>query len=452
MNQETISLANPSIIAIFGLWHQASVTAACLAGLGHTIRGTDDDPRAIEALNAGRAPVLEPGLEPLLQENLRAGRLSFSADYAAALAGAAYVYIAIDTPVGDDDEPDLSTVLEAAHQIARHASGPFTLIVTAQVPVGTTERIKTLIQRENSALRIEACYVPEFLRLGVAVDLFRNADRFVIGSDRRETAERVADLYRPFGRPIVLTDLRTAEMGKHAANAFLAASVSFINEIANICEETGADALQVAQILKLDRRIGPFAFLSPGMGFAGGTLGRDIRTLQGLGRRFERPTPIMDAVMTVNASRAGLVRTRLQKRYPSLRDVQVGVLGLTYKAGTSTMRRAISLEVIDELAREGVTVKAFDPLARLDEVAGLPPFQSCATPLAVAQGSDALVLMTEWAGIQELDWNGMRAAMRQPIFIDSRNLLDPARMEAAGLDYSGIGRGGLMPDVAEDSP
>ena len=488
-------------ICIIGLWHQASVTSACLADMGHQVCEVGDDEKVVAALNAGEPPVYEPKLKAIIRRNLRTGRLKYTTDYQEALRGAEFAYIAIDTPVGPNDESDLSSIFDAARYVgqampvlsrspdpepcpeckrrssegegAAEGSGELILIVSAQVPVGTCERIAAVVREENPAVVFDVAYVPEFLRLGTAVDTFRGADRFVVGADDPAVAERIAALYRPLGRPIVITNLRTAEMAKHASNAFLATSISFINEIANLCDEVSADAVQVAQIMKLDRRIGKYAFLSPGLGFAGGTLGREIRALQKLGQQHGCDTPMMDAVMTINQARARLVGQRLQRVYDSLEGLQVGILGLTYKPGTSTLRRSIALDIIRDLVAQGASAKAFDPLARLDEVAdastlrqpfdkaqactersrsdkaqdaaslstSLPPFEPCPDPYIAAQGSDALVLVTEWSGIRDLDLPRLCAAMRRPVFIDTRNLFDPAKMQEAGFIYLGVGRG-----------
>jgi len=428
-------------ICVVGLWHQASVVSACLADLGHAVRGVGPEADVVANLNQGHAPLYEPGLDDLIQRNLDAGRLRYTTDYADALRGADVAYLAIDTPVGPDDESDLASIEEAARSIGRAMSGPLTLIVSAQVPVGTSGRLAELIRAEQPDAHLDVVYVPEFLRLGTAIETFRQADRFVVGADDPAVAERVADLYRPLGRPILVTGLRSAEMGKHASNTFLATSISFINEIADLCDEAGADATQVAQILKLDRRIGPYAFLSPGLGFAGGTLGREIRALQKLGQRTGRQTLMMDAVMAVNQSRARFVGQRLGKIYDSLDGLVVGILGLTYKSGTSTMRRAISLEIIQDLVGQGVAVRAYDPLANLDEVSDRPPFERSPDPYTAAQGADALVLVTEWDTIGDLDFERLRAAMRRPVLIDTRNLFDPARMRTVGFVYASVGRG-----------
>lgn len=407
----------------------------------HQVHGVGDDEKVVAALTAGEPPVYEPTLKAIMRRNLRAGRLKFTTDYKEALDGAEFAYIAIDTPVGSDDESDLSGIFDAAQHVGQAMSGELILIVSAQVPVGTCERIAAIVRQESPAAVFDVAYVPEFLRLGTAVDTFRRADRFVVGANNPTVAERIAALYRPLGRPIIITNLRTAEMAKHASNAFLATSISFINEIANLCDEVGADALQVAQIMKLDRRIGRYAFINPGLGFAGGTLGREIRALQRLGQQHRCDTPMVDAVMTINQARAGLVGQRLKRIYVSLEGLQVGILGLTYKTGTSTLRRSIALDIIRDLVAQGASVKAFDPLAHLDEVADPPPFEPCPDPYAAAQGSDALVLVTEWAGIHDLDLARLHAAMRRPVFVDTRNVFKPADMIQLGFTYSGIGRG-----------
>jgi UDPglucose 6-dehydrogenase len=437
-------------ICVAGLWHQASVVSACLADMGHQVCGVGDDKEAVASLNAAKPLVYEPELDEIIQRNLQAGRLKYTTDYGEALSGVEFAYVAIDTPVGPNDESDLSSIFDAARNIGRFASERFVLIISAQVPVGTCERVAAVVHEENPAVVFDVAYVPEFLRLGIAVDTFRNADRFVVGADDPDVTERIAALYRPLDRPIVVTNLRTAEMGKHASNSFLSTSISFINEIANLCDEVGANALQVARIMKLDRRIGKYAFLSPGLGFAGGTLGRDIRALQKLGRQHGCDTPMMDAVMAVNEARAGLVRQRLQRVYGELGGLQVGVLGLTYKPGTSTLRRSIAIEIIRDLVAQGISIRAFDPLARLDEVAELPPFEFCPDPYAAAQGSDALVLVTEWEDIRSLDLGKLRDTMQRPVFIDTRNVFTPDEMARQGFIYSGVGRGFLQGRIEGD--
>jgi len=425
-------------ICVTGIWHQGAVVSACLADLGNNVRGVCDQSTAA-ALNAGKPPVHEPLLPEIIQQNVRAARLGYSADYRAGLQGADFVFICTDTPVNMADESDLSSICQIAENIGRNLSNDIILCITAQVPCGTSEELAKMV-RSLSTHKVSVAYIPEFLRLGTAVQTFREADRVVIGCNDQSISSRIASLYEPLGRPIVHTDIRSAEMAKHASNAFLATSISFINEIAELCEPMHADALEVARILKLDKRIGKYAFLSPGLGFAGGTLGREIRTLQKFGSSHGLSTHLMDAVWEINAQRALLVGRRLTTVLGSLAGLRIGILGLTYKAGTSTMRRAISLDIIRDLVQKGAAIVAFDPLANLGEVPDLPPMQMLPDPYQVAQECDALVLVTEWAEIDSLDFVRLKSGMRGDVFLDTRNLLDPVRMVQVGFRYLGIGR------------
>jgi UDPglucose 6-dehydrogenase len=427
-------------IAVLGLWHQASVLAACFADMGHRVRGAGGDAGSVGELNAGRPPVREPKLPAMMRRNLRAGRLMYTTNYADALAGAEYVFLAVDTPVDAGDHPDLTPVLEEARRAAHAMSGDMILCVTAQVPVGTCAVIQDLVERHRPGA-CDVVYVPEFLRLGRAVDTFRKADRFVIGAGGPATAKRVAALFAPLRRPIVVMSVRSAEMTKHASNAYLAASISFVNEIADLCDELGADIRDVVRGMRLDRRIGPYAFLTPGLGFAGGTLGREIRTLQQLAERHAGRTPLMDAVMAVNRGRVRVVRDRLARAYGSLDGLRVGLLGLTYKSGTSTLRRSIALEIATGLVEEKVDVRVFDPYANLAEVRPVPGLSVSEDGYAAAEVADALILLTDWEGWRRLDFARIKQCMRRPLVIDIPNLLDPQEMRALGFAYSGIGRG-----------
>ncbi len=434
-------------ICVTGIWHQGAVVSACLADFGNNVCGVCDEKTAA-MLNAGKPPVHEPVLPKILRRNVEAKKLWFTTDYSEALAEADFAFICTDTPVDMNDDSDLSSIYAIAENIGKNIRNDIILCVTAQVPIGTTEDLAKVVRRLAPAHVCAVAYVPEFLRLGIAVETFRQADRFVIGYNEPEVARRVAALYEPLGRPIVYTDIQSAEMAKHASNVFLSTSISFINEISNLCEVLGANALEVARILKMDKRIGEKAFLSPGLGFAGGTLGREIRALQKLAIARQISTPLLDAVWKINAERPQLVSLRLRAALGALEGHQIGILGLTYKAGTSTLRRAISLDIARDLIGQGARIKAFDPLANLAEVSdastglstSLPPVEMCNDPYHVAEGSSALVLVTEWAGLNGLDWKQMRTMMRGDVFLDTRNLLNPDHMAETGFRYFGIGR------------
>src|SRR5712692_2516422 len=359
-------------ICIVGLWHQATVLSACFAEMGYKVTTVGDDVSAVASLSNGNPAFHEPKLGSLIRRNLKAGRLHFTSDYGQALSQAQFVFIAIDTPINALDEPELQPVFEAARKVGQFRSQDIVLCVASQVPVGTSEKLLALVQEQKPAVRCDLAYICEFLRLGEAVETFFHADRFIIGSEDRGIAERVADLYRPLGRPILLMGLRSAEMAKHASNTYLATAISFINEISDLCDRVGADVNEVAKGMKLDRRIGAHAYLSPGLGFAGGTLGRDICALQELGRQYDCRMQLMDAVMSVNRERALVVKKRLLNSYPSIKGRCIGVLGLTYKPGTNTLRRSIAEEIISGLLEEGAEVRAYDPLADLENGNAVP--------------------------------------------------------------------------------
>jgi UDPglucose 6-dehydrogenase len=437
-----------AVICVAGEWHQAVVLGAALARVGHEVRGAVSSDEVAARLNAADPPVHEPELPELMRTVLTSGALKYMSSYEDALRGADYACIALDTPVGDDDVPDLEPVVAVARRVGRGLTGDSVLVVTAQVPVGTCEQLRSVVVAE-SGRDVGVAHVPEFLRLGQALQTFFEADRFIIGADDDGVAQRIEGLLAPLGRPMLRMSLRSAEMTKHASNAFLAASISFANEMAELCEAVGADIDSVTSGMKLDRRIGPDAFLSAGLGFAGGTLGRDVRALQGLGRGAGRPTRLCDAIMDVNAERPLLVQRQLVREFGSLAGLRVGVLGLTYKPGTSTLRRSSALQIIRDLAAGGAAVRAYDPLADLSDVADPPAFSRVADPFEAAADADALVLVTGWAGLEDLDLARLRSRMRGAVIIDTRNLLAAGRLAAAGFRYLGVGR---APAAASGAP
>jgi UDPglucose 6-dehydrogenase len=408
------------------------VLCACFAELGYHVTGIADE-AVVSGLIEGRAPVHEPGLDELLSRMIEAGRLRFTHSFAQGLSGAEFAFLAIDTPVGPNDESDLKPIWQAVEEIATTAPADLTLCVTSQLPVGTSHKIAKRLGADA-----KVAYVPEFLRLGTALETFRDADRFVIGADDPTVAARVADLYAPLHRPIHLTDTRSAEMGKHASNAWLATSVSFINQIADLCEMTGADVREVAAIMKLDRRVGPHAFLGAGVGYAGGTLGREIRALQKLGATHGVATELFDAVTTVNDRRIDHIVSRIRSVQPDLAGVAIAVFGLAYKTGTSTLRRSASLALIAELAGAGARVSAYDPLARPDASAEGPQFVMHLEPIAAARGASALILMARWP--EELEPRSVAELMARPLVLDTGNYLDQQAALAAGFEYLGLGR------------
>lgn len=433
--------AKTARVCVIGIWHLGAVTAACLADLGYTVVGVDNDPHKVEALNRGVPPLFEPGLQEMMAENIAAGRLTFTSSLAQAVRGASHVLITHDTPVDENDEVDLSDIFAIADGLARHLDGSATIIVSSQVPVGTCEEITAMLRRANPSVDVHVAYTPENMRLGRAIECFKRPDMIIIGADNEATLQRVEQLLAPIEAPRVRVNLRTAEMTKHAINAYLATSISFANEVANLCDEAGVDALRVADALRLDSRIGPRAPLRPGLGFAGGTLARDLKVLRHLSQRHGYDAPLINGVLAINERQNGIIVGRLRRVYGSLDGLTVGVLGLTYKAGTSTLRRSAALEIIRAIAADGATVKAHDPKADPEEVRLHHEFTFCDDPYAVAEGSDALVLVTNWPQFRELDFPRIRSVMRNPVLLDAGNMLDDDRMVRAGFRYMGLGRG-----------
>lgn len=430
----------PETICVVGLGHLGSVVAACWAELGHRVIGLDGDPGVVEGLRAGRAPIFEPGLDALLRANASNGRLAFTTNVREAAGRTDVALVALDTPVDADDRLDLAPVEGVVRSIAPHLRETAVVIVSSQVPVGTCDRWRQEVRRLSGHEDIDVAYAPENLRLGDGIRSYLHPERIVVGADAEATCQRVVSLFAPLKAPILTMSLWSAEMTKHALNSFLATSVSFINEIASLCEASGADVLSVADALKTDPRIGPRAFLSPGLGFAGGTLARDVQVLREVGRAAGVQTPLLDGVLEVNRRRPGLVLQRLQDMFGTVAGLVVGVLGLTYKAGTSTLRRSVALEVIRALAEAGAKVRAYDPRADLSELKEPVAFEPVRNPYEAAMNASALLILTEWPQFAQLDFNRVKSAMAHPVILDSKNLLAGLRLGERGFQYMGIGR------------
>jgi UDPglucose 6-dehydrogenase len=428
-------------VAVIGLWHLGSVAAACLTKLGHRVVGVDDDPNRVASLTLGHAPLYEPKLDDLLAEGVAAKRLRFTTEVVDAVAEADAIVVAHDTSVTDQDEPDISAILRTVAQVTPRLRRTCLVVVMSQVPVGTSAIIRQEIKRARLHDDSEVVYIPENLRLGQAVDSFLFPDLLVVGAEDNSAHEAAEALFTGIESLWMRTNLATAEMVKHAINAFLATSISFGNELANLCQSVGADATQVASILHLDRRVGPNAPIDPGMGFAGGTLARDVRILQSLGARNAYRPRLLDAVLMVNEEQNSLPLRWLIQIFGTLSGLRIGLLGLTYKPGTSTLRRSAAIDLIRKLVAGHAVVAASDPQADLSELAGLPRFQFSRDPYAVALGADALLLITPWPEFRGLDYEKIHARMRHPILLDMPNALDKERLERFGFAYLGVGRG-----------
>ena len=428
-------------VCVIGIWHLGSVVSACLADAGYLVIGVDRDHEKVDKLNQGIAPLYEPGLDQLLRRNVELKRLGFTTDLKSAVKNVRYVFITFDTPVDARDEVDISEVFDTCRDLAEDLENDSIIVVSSQVPVGTCDEIKSAIRERNRSLEFDVAYSPENLRLGQAIECFRNPDRIVIGADRDSTLDRVEQLFSVIPAPKLRMGLRSAEMTKHALNTFLATSISFINEIANICDEVGADAMEVSEGLSTDQRIGKKAPLHPGLGFSGGHLARDLKVLKGLGGKFGYETHLIDGVLKVNEEQTKSVVRKLEGILGSLRGLSIGVLGLTYKPGTSTLHRSAALEIIGDLVGKGAIVKAHDPRAALEEIKLHKEFKFCKGPYEVAESSDALVMVTEWPEYRQLDFDLIRTRMKRPIIFDAKNMMDDKLLVKKGFSYFGIGRG-----------
>ena len=431
---------NGEVCAI-GIWHLGSVVSTCLADLGYKVTGVDKDPKRVKDLNNGIAPIFEPGIEDLMRVNISSERLSYTTDLSHALRGSSYVLITFDTPVDENDEVDLSPIFDTSMELSKYLKNGSTIVVSSQVPVGTCDQIRSLIEQNNPSLDFGIAYSPENLRLGQAIECFKNPQMVVIGADSDSTLDKVEALFNVITAPKIKMNLRTAEMTKHALNAFLATSISFANEIANLCDELGADALKVAEALHSDERIGPKLPLQPGLSFAGGTLARDLKVLRKLGGSFGYETYLINGVLQVNKQQNKLVIRKLEKIYGSVGNLTIGILGLTYKAGTSTLRRSAALEIIGDLIHNGATVKAYDPKASPEEIRQHQEFEFCPDPYMVAREADALVIATDWPEFKSLDFDSIKSIMKKPVIIDGKNMLDDKEMVERGFLYFGVGRG-----------
>jgi UDPglucose 6-dehydrogenase len=428
-------------IAVLGLWHQGVVGAACLADMGHEVVAADADAERIARLQQGKAPLFEPGLDALIAKGLASSRLSFTTDHAAAVAAAPCVFVMVDTPVDDNDESDLTEIFQTCKAIAKALQPEAAILMTAQVPVGTCDALLNTLRETAPACSATIAYMPENLRLGQAIERFMAPPLPVIGCDDPETFRRLLAVLGPLAPQWHHVTLRTAEMMKHALNGFLGLSICFANELGNICDAVGADGKRVGELLRLEPRVGSKAMLLPGLGFSGGTLARDMQTLRRLGRGFGLDTPLLDGAWKANAEQNRLVVRKLAGVLADLRGSRIAVLGLTYKADTSTLRRSAAIEVIADLVAGGARVSAHDPRADRDELKGYAGFTFFEDPLAAVAGAEALVLMTPWKDYRDLDFAAVKDRMARPYVLDTAGLWNGDEIGRLGFIYDDIGRG-----------
>jgi UDPglucose 6-dehydrogenase len=428
-----------SHIAVVGAGYVGLTTAACLSDLGNEVCVVDIDQEKIRVLRRHKLHFYEPGLQEVVERNARAGRLQFTTSYGDAIPDAEVAFIAVATPEGEGGGANLNYVEQAAASIAANLTGPIIVVNKSTVPIGTGDVVSEVIQRHNARFPVEVVSNPEFLREGSALRDFMEPDRVVIGAHKREAAERVAKLYEPLNAPILIYNLYTAEMVKYASNAFLAARISFINEIARICERVDADAKLVAEGMGLDRRIGQH-FLEAGIGYGGSCFPKDVKALAAIAEKYEYHPELLNAVMDINRDQRRLAVEKLRECLGTLRQQVVGLFGLSFKPNTDDMREAPSLEIAAELQRKGAIVRAYDPAAIDKAKAVLPGVEYRRNAYAVAKGADAVVVVTEWNEFRHLDLARLKRVMRRPVLVDGRNIYDPALMRSLGFVYRGIGR------------
>lgn len=428
-------------ITVIGTGYVGVVTAAVFADLGNQVIGLDISQEKIDNLKKGIMPIYEPGLEEIVTRNMQAGRLSFTTSYPEALEGCEFVFIGVGTPSGVDGEADLQYVKAVAISIAENMTAPLIIINKSTVPVGTGDWVADIVkkhQKEEIPFSVVSC--PEFLREGSAIADCMNPHRTVLGSLDREAANKVAQLHLPLRAPIMITDLRTAEMIKYASNAFLATKISFINEIANICEALGADVKEVAVGMGYDKRIGPL-FLDAGLGYGGSCFPKDVKALAYMAAEKGRHPQLLNAVMDINADRRPMVVDRLSELVGDLGGKTVALLGLAFKPNTDDMRDAPSIDVSRLLVEQGAKVRAYDPVAMDVAKTILPDVEMYSDPYSMVDGADAVIVMTEWNEFKHLDLERVRDCMKQPVLVDGRNIYDPDAMKAIGFYYRGLGRG-----------
>jgi UDPglucose 6-dehydrogenase len=439
-----------SVICVIGTGYVGLVTGTCLADMGNQVTCIDIVPEKIERLKQGVLPIYEPGLKELVERNVSADRLRFTTSYAEGLKDSEFIFIAVNTPPDNTaGGADMRYVESAARSIAEELDHYAIIINKSTVPVGSGDFVSRVVRTnlKRPEARFSVVSNPEFLAEGSAVRDYQNPDRIVLGSSEPEAAQKVAHLYLPLRAPIVVTDLYTAEMVKYASNAFLATKISFINEIAQICERLGADVKEVAVGMGYDRRIGS-GMLGAGLGYGGSCFPKDVRALAHMADEAGLHPQMLHAVMEINHDQRRLVVAKLTNILGSLRGCTIGLLGLAFKANTDDMREAPSVDIIRWVTAQGAVVRAYDPIAMEtgrfsleQEGVRLDAVTFCETAYEVAENADALVVVTDWNEFKSLNMQQIRDSMRRPVLVDGRNIYEPAEMNHLGFIYRGIGRG-----------
>jgi len=427
-------------VCIIGAGYVGLVTGACLADMKNRVICVDSDLEKVKMLRRGNVPIYEPGLDEIIRRNVKAGRLSFGTSIPQGVASSEIIFIAVSTPPKADGTADLSSVAIVARTVAENMDGYRLIVDKSTVPVKTGEKVAETIKRYNRKnVDFDIASNPEFLREGSAVDDTMHPDRIVIGVSSKRAAKLLKELYAPLKAPVIVTDIKSAEIIKHASNSFLALKISFANALAQICEMSGANVMEVVEGMGLDRRIGR-AFLSAGIGYGGSCFPKDvaafIKISEELGYNFE----LLKIVEKINREQRSRFVKKIEETLWIVKDKVIGILGLAFKPDTDDMRSAPSLDIIAELQREGATIKAYDPKAMGVARKVLRGVKFCKNAYEVARGSDALVIVTEWDEFKQMSLDRLRALMTHPIIVDGRNILDPEKVEEKGFIYKSIGR------------
>ena len=428
-------------ISVVGAGHVGLITGACFADLGHQVVMVDNDVKRIANLKRGLMPYYEPGLEELVRRVVREGRLSFTASIKEGVAKTTVIFIAVGTPQKATGEADLAYVENVARSIAQYMPAYRLVVEKSTVPVQTGKwvhhTIKTYLKKK---VPFDVASNPEFLREGTAIQDFMKPDRIVLGVESQRAEELLRELYKPLGVPLVITDINSAELIKHASNSFLSMKISFINAVAQVCERAGADVQQVADGMGLDPRISR-SFLNAGSGFGGFCFPKDLEAFIKISEQLGYDFELLKAVRNINEQQKRGFAAKVQKALWVVKGKTIGVLGLAFKPNTDDMRYAPAIDVIEYLEGEGAAIKAYDPQAMKEAVHLLPKVTLCKDPYEAARGADCLVIMTEWNEFKELDFKRIKKLLRQPLIVDGRNIYDPKRMKAMGFRYLGVGRG-----------
>ena len=429
-------------ITVVGTGYVGLVVGACLAETGNDVTCADLDQKKIDGLKQNVLPIYEPGLESLVERNQSDGRLRFTTDVAAAIGSAQVVFIAVGTPPDEDGSADLRHVLGVAEQIGRHMKRELVVVTKSTVPVGTATKVATEVGK-HAAYPFHMCSNPEFLKEGAAIDDFMKPDRVVLGVDSDHARSVMAELYAPFvrtGKPIIFMDIPSAEMTKYAANAMLATRISFMNEIANLCERVGASVDHVRKGIGADSRIGP-AFLFPGPGYGGSCFPKDVKALVRTAEEHNAPLGVLEAVEAANDRQKQRLFEKLQDVLGEIKGAHIAIWGLAFKPQTDDMREAPSLVLIDSLLRAGATITAHDPAAVHETQRRIGnAIRYAETNYDALEGADALVVVTDWNEYRHPDFERIKKTLRRPVLVDGRNLYDPAKMVSLGFTYTSIGR------------